>query len=161
MKNGLTTGNKILLLAILGLGGLVSGLFYTPELINCDKPFIEISGSVGDAIGNAKGAYIATHPTSTPTPTATPKPTATPTPTPTPIPTATPTPPLEVIVGGEEVTSYLYEGNDIETFLREFTVEKLLGRKVILVDDYAEAKTFRKVLRFIIESALEYEIERR
>ena len=40
---------------------LTGGIFYTPELENADKPFIELSGAVGTAIGNAKDAFSDEH----------------------------------------------------------------------------------------------------
>ena len=57
MKNG--WNKKIIIIS-----GLIMALFLTafwswnmPNLINADKPFIDLSGSVGDSIGNAEKAY--------------------------------------------------------------------------------------------------------
>ena len=57
MKNGLN--KKILIIA-----SLLIMLFLTaflpwnmPKLINADKPFINLSGSIGESIGNANEAY--------------------------------------------------------------------------------------------------------
>ena len=194
MKNGWNSKNFIIVIMLFS-GVLLAGyIFYKPVLKNADKPFIELSGSVGTAIGNAQGAYYAANvtekpaptgtemPSSTPKPSITAKPTTTPTPLPssgpdtpapsnTPVPTVvptlspTPTPivPTEarIIVADEQVSSNgLFDGN-VEDFKTEFQKEHgvFKGLKIILIDDYAEAKSFRRMIRLIKESGVEYEIE--
>ncbi|MBQ7636963.1 MAG: hypothetical protein IJS80_06610 [Lachnospiraceae bacterium] len=167
MKNGSKNKNRIIpvtVLAFLVLGGF-AGLIFTPVLKNADKPFIDLSGSVGEAIGNAQSAYIAANPTVTPRPKAT----ATPTPRPTSVPTPTPTPVIkdvEIVVADEEVNSEDFKSTDAAGITVEFTAKKIQdikaeGRKVILVDDYAESKTFKKLLKLLNDSGLDYEVERR
>ncbi len=164
MRNGWNNKRKILLVTVLSF--LVIGGFsfiYTPHLKNADKPFIDLSGSVGDAIGNAKSAYTAANPTSTPRPkaTATPTPRATTTPTPTPV-----IKDVEIVVADEEINSADFTSTKAADFANEFTKDKAKeftdkGRKVILVDDYAESKTFKKLIKLLKELQLDFEIERR
>ena len=74
-----------------------------PSLINADKPFIDLSGSIGDSIGNANTAYEKGQ--VTPIPTDTPGITPEPTPeiTPTDIPVIGPEDKeFEIIVGAED-----------------------------------------------------------
>lgn len=62
MKNG-SNNKKPIIAACLVLASvfLCGSIFYTPVLKNADLPFIELSGSVGTAIGNAKQAYEDEH----------------------------------------------------------------------------------------------------
>ncbi len=166
MKNGSKNKIRIILVSVLSfmvLGGFLD--IFKPVLRNAKDPFIDLSGSVGEAIGNAQSAYISANPTATPRPKAT----ATPSPRPTSTPTPTPTPVIkdvEIVVADETVSSGDFKSTDAAGITAELTSEKIQdikaeGRKVILVDDYAESKTFKKLLKLLNNSGLDYEVERR
>ncbi len=52
-------------------------------------------------------------------------------------------------------------GNDMQSFLKGFDIEAIGPRKLVLVDDYAEARTFKKILKFLNDNRLVFSIERR
>ncbi len=156
--NGLSGKVKFCLVIVVLLS--MGTIFFTPVLKNADDPFIEISGSVGEAVGNAKEAYIAANPTATPRPIAPPRPTATPK------PTATPTPvpvikDIEIVVADEELSCEGYKSTTATDFMKEFDPADAAGRRVVLVDDYAEAKTFKKLLKYLDSIGFTYDVERR
>ena len=129
---------KYILIICIVAAFLMSGyLFYTPELKNADKPFIDLTGSVGQSLGNAKEAYAVSTP-GTPASAGT-----------------------EVIVAGESITVGNYFYQTTESFERAVNNGKFKGEKIRLIDDYAEVKTFKKTLKILKKAGLSYEIETR
>ncbi len=141
-----------------------------PKLINADKPFIDLSGSIGESIGNASKAYEKSKLTSIPDDDD-------------PIPTATPIPnditdisdpydqKIWIVAGSSDITgsgeSVTIEGdntsvsidlnnNGLDMVLQQFD---LTGKKAILVDNYAETKTVYKIKRILEKYGIEYRIE--
>ena len=169
MKNG--WNKKIIIIS-----GLVMVLFLTaflpwnmPNLINADKPFIDLSGSIGESIGNANKAYekskLESIPDDDPTPTTTPSPNDI-------TDISDPNNQMVWIVAGDSdisgsgesvaiegesryVISDLFE-NGLDSVIQQFD---LTGRKVILVDNYAETKTMNKIKHVLEKYGIEYRIE--
>ena len=123
----------ILALSLLLLAGFS---FYKPVLINASEPFIDLSGSVGTSIGNAKEAFQLENQSGT----------------------------SESGNSGEEKTqieiivcdeTFLVDGVECPYFSRvnEYICrEENKNCKFILVDDYAEAEAYKKVLRSLREA---------
>ena len=117
----------LILLCIVSTLIILGDVFYTPKLINADKPFIELSGSVGDSIGNAQSAFAIANPT-----------------------TSTSTSDLlvhydyTIEVELEEITlnGNAYSLNDLE---RDIKDGKYKGKTVLLFDNYAETITYKSV----------------
>lgn len=169
MKSGLNKYKIIVIgfLLCLFLVGYNELIERVPELINADKPFIDLSGSIGEAIGNANKAYGEEHPTLIPTATPEPTPEITPEPTPTPVDIHTIAEDEIKIVIGDEIYSgsgetvfvndnKLHTLTDLKTTLSSMEYE---GKKIILIDLYAESVTFRVVKSVLDEMGLSYQIE--
>ena len=174
MKSG-SNKKKILITAVLMF--LLFTAFWSwnmPSLINADKPFIDLSGSIKDSIGNATTAYekAAVTPVPTDIPGITPEPT--PEITPTDIPVIGPEDKeLEIIVGDEDYSgdggSIVIMGTggaemkaySIASFETMINGEAFIGKSFVLVDNYAENQTFRYVLSILDESGKEYRTESR
>ena len=170
MKNG---SNKIKILIVAGLIFVVISAFWSwnmPSLINADKPFIELSNSIGDSIGNANDAYERA--LVTPAPTDFPKPTAEVSPTPTEAPVIVPEDKeFEIIVGdadysgdGETIVIIGYDGAEMKAFsIPSFETmingEAFYDKNFVLIDNYAENLTYRDVLRVLEESGKTYRTE--
>lgn len=124
-------------------------ILYKPKLINADKPFIELAGSVGKAVGNAKDAQNRI----TPVPSGTPVSNLTPTPTPTPTPWVkpTPVPDNKVTIRVEDMSIYVnkYRCIDFDDVQKQLSNGVKDDTKVTLIDDYAELKTFRSVVKLL------------
>ena len=161
MKSG-SNKKKILITAVLMF--LLFTAFWSwnmPSLINADKPFIDLSNSIGDSIGNANTAYEKG--LVTPVPTDTPGITPEPTPeiTPTDIPVIGPEDKeFEIIVimgsGGAEMKAY-----SIASFETMINGEAFSGKSFVLIDNYAENQTFRDVMSILDGSGKEYRTESR
>ena len=161
MKNG--SNKKILIIA-----GLVMVLFLTafwswnmPKLINADRPFIDLSGSIGESIGNANEAYEKS--VLTPAPTDAPLPTTTPVPTDIPDITDPDTPEVRIVVGSND-----YSGSGETVYVDGVEInspDMLLSKsasgevEVILTDDYAEAGTMAKIKGVLEEYGINYRFE--
>ena len=129
---------KCILIVCIVAALLMSGyLFYTPELKNADKPFIDLTGSVGQSLGNAKEAYAVSDPSTT-------------------VSAGT-----EVIVAGQSITVGKFYYETTESFERAVNNGKFKGQKIRLIDDYAEVKTFKKTIKILKKAGLSYEIETR
>ena len=169
MKNG--SNKKILI--ILGILMLVifSGysIFETiPKLINSDKPFIDLSGSIGDSIGSANKAYEKD--VLSPVPTETVPTDVPPEPTDTPIETEPDKKELRIIVGdtllsgaGERIslegTEKDYSGMGISSadeLKKTLKNEDISGITIILVDNYAEVKAYREAEKILMELEIEF-----
>ena len=160
MKNG--WNKKIIIIS-----GLVMVLFLTaflpwnmPNLINADKPFIDLSGSIGESIGNANKAYE--------------KAVLTPAPDDDPVPTVTPIPDditditdpdnqeLKIVIGDED-----YSGSGEAVYINgerlnvndSFTIQGDMDElKVILIDNYAESGTLGRLKKALEDSGIDYSI---
>lgn len=167
MKNGSNKKKKLI------VTGLVMFLLLTafwswnmPKLINADKPFIDLSGSIGESIGNAKTAHDKATQINNPEPTDIPQITDIPEPTETP-----PEPPekveVRIVVGdedmsgsGEKITAngnVIISPEELSAFF-ETDIEK--EKDFIIVDNYAEAKTYRSVIDYLKANETDYRTER-
>ncbi len=149
MKNGSNKKGKIIIFVIL-MSLLITGyVFYVPKLKNADNPFIVLNGNNGDSIGAAKSAaqnaYNAEHPISTPTPTATPAPKE--------------DGKMRVTVSDETIAFGSLTNLDFNRFKKVFENGALDSKEIILVDDYAEARTFSKIIKLFEKAGKEYEVE--
>ena len=174
MKSG-SNKKKILITAVLMFLLFAAYLPWNmPSLINADKPFIDLSGSIGDSIGNANTAYEKG--LVTPVPTDTPGITPEPTPeiTPTDIPVIGPEDKeFEIIVGAEDYSgdgeSIVIMGAggaemkaySITSFETMINGEAFSGKSFVLVDNYAENQTYRDVMSILDGSGKEYRTESR
>ncbi|MGN0423690.1 MAG: hypothetical protein ACI4FY_00090 [Acetatifactor sp.] len=119
--------------------------FYKPVLINASEPFIDLSGSVGTSIGNAKEAFQLENQsgTSKPGDSEEDKPS---------IPSKEEKTQIEIVVCDE---TFLVDGVECPYFssVNEYICRKENENcKFVLVDDYAEAETYKKVLRSLREA---------
>lgn len=119
---------NILLFCVLFVFVLLGDVIYSPKLINADKPFIDLSGSVGTSVGNAQTAFAIANPT----------------------PTAD-TPDIEsnydytIRISGEAVylNSSLYS---LSALNDDITGGKFRGKDILLLDDFAEVNTYKEIL---------------
>ena len=148
-----------------------------PDLVNVGGPFIDLTGTVGESIGNAEEAYEAENAVETPTgiPTDSPTPTITPLPTPTPVEGVTPTPvitptpiaSLRVMVGYDMITNpdkdpavivSIDSGRVYENVDEVLAViaEAAKSKEIVLIDNFAEAETFGRIVRYCEENGIRY-----
>ena len=172
MKNGSNKRLIILFICILmflfptGYANDWFGWDPIPNLINADKPFIDLAGSVGESIGNANAAYEKA---------------TTVTPFPEPDVTVTPMPSnalseienklekaekIDIVIGAEYLSgpgeSILVNGidiDDVDNFEKLLKSPVFEGKVIILLDNYAETKTYREVKRILKESGKEFREE--
>ncbi len=160
-QSGLSSRKKIVtVVCVISFLCLQGSVFYKPVLKNSNLPFIELSGSVGKSIGNANQAYtVANSKTNSNT-------------NPTPTPKAQPTKPVEtekkmnkkpvdeveVTVCDEEIKVGVFSYTDINVFVDAVRDGKFEGKRVMLYDDYAEAKTFIAIIKVFEEMDIRYEI---
>jgi len=166
MKNG-SNKKKIITICILAFVCLAAFFpWRIPSLINADKPFVDLAGSVGESIGNATAAYEKSK--ITPVPTSAPVVTDVPYPVPTDIP--------EEITEKDEVRLVIgedYLSGSGETILLEEnaigSIEELKalikngvfdGKTVILVDNYAETITYKAVKALLFETRTSYRFDK-
>ena len=132
-----------------------------PSLINADKPFIDLSGSIGESIGSANEAYE--------------KAVLTPAPDDDPVPTVTPIPDditdvtdpdnqeLKIVAGDEDLSGsgeVIYINGEKMSLPEGFTIQTdLSDLKVLLIDNYAEAKTVDRLKRILEEQGISYHIQ--
>ena len=170
MKNG--SNKKILIIAL-----LLMFLFLTafwpqnmPKLINADKPFIDLSGSIGESIGSANEAYEKAVLTPAPDDTV---PTITPAPTDIPEIQDPEGDEIMIIVGDEDFAGsgeiVYIKGAGMETL--KFSADSLdilkdtlqnkgsEGYKIILVDNYAETKAYRVLKKMLEDYGISFETE--
>ena len=161
MKNG--WNKKIIIIS-----GLVMALFLTafwswnmPKLINADKPFIDLSGSIGESIGSANEAYEKA--VLTPAPDDNPVPTVTTVPDDITDITDPDNPDLKIIVGDEDFSGSgenVYVNGEKLSISGAFVIQTdTPDAGVILIDNYAEAKTVAKIKRILEEQGISYRIE--
>lgn len=157
MKNG--SNNKLILSAVFVTSCFVlaAGLFYKPVLKNADDPFIDLSGSVGNAIGKAREAYGINNPTPTTIPIAVPS--FSPTPVPTVVPVVDED--IEVVVQDEQIKMAGVSYDGFSSFKSIFRIEDISSKTIVLIDDYAESRTFKKLINYFKENGVIYEMERR
>lgn len=134
-----------------------------PKLINADKPFIDLSGSIGESIGNAQTAYEMA--ILTPAPTGEPQPTLGPEPTDIPGLDNPEADELRIVVGdvdlsgsGEVISIEGVKLKDSEEFKRLILSDEYEGKSYILIDFYAESSTYRNIKGFLDESGITYRI---
>lgn len=170
MKNGLN--KKILIIA-----SLLIMLFLTaflpwnmPKLINADKPFINLSGSIGESIGNANEAYEKAVLTPTPDDTV---PTITPAPTDIPEIQDPEGNEIMIIVGDEDfaglgeavyikgagIEPLKISADSLDTLKDTLQNKGSEGYKIILVDNYAETKVYRALKNMLEDFGINYETE--
>lgn len=170
MKNGLN--KKILIIA-----SLLIMLFLTaflpwnmPKLINADKPFINLSGSIGESIGNANEAYEKAVLTPTPDDTV---PTITPAPTDIPEIQDPEGNDIMIIVGDEDfaglgeavyikgagIEPLKISADSLDTLKDTLQNKGSEGYKIILVDNYAETKVYRALKNMLEDFGINYETE--
>lgn len=155
MKPGLRKNRKLklVLASILVMLTCAGYIFYTPKLINADDPFIDLSGSVGTAIGNAESAVEAgvhndeqvARPTETP-----------PQPTPVPYHREDSKESVTVRISDNVITINGIKAMDFDDFTLRITGAAFAGKQIELIDDYAELKTFRRAVRILGEYELPY-----
>ena len=135
-----------------------------PKLINANKPFIDLAGSVGESIGNANSAYEKAQLTPIPddplNPSVTPEPTKIPD-------DEKNNGEIKVVIGdtflsgsGEKITvnSEVLESIDR---LYEFLINpELEGKKVLLIDHYAETNAYKAAEECIKRTGKQYEKKR-
>jgi len=135
-----------------------------PDLINADKPFIDLTDSIGKSIGNAEDAYRKANPTPIPTPIPKPTPEITPEPTPTEIP------PEENVIklyvgdgntsGSGEIIYFDDKAVNSYDELKDVVLNLDLEDKVIvLVDCYAEKEAFINVMKVLAALDVDYRTE--
>ena len=170
MKNGLN--KKILIIA-----SLLIMLFLTaflpwnmPKLINADKPFINLSGSIGESIGNANEAYEKAVLTPVPDDTV---PTITPAPTDIPEIQDPEGNEIMIIVGDEDfaglgeavyikgagIEPLKISADSLDTLKDSLQNKGSEGYKIILVDNYAETKVYRALKNMLEDFGINYETE--
>ena len=170
MKNGLN--KKILIIA-----SLLIMLFLTaflpwnmPKLINADKPFINLSGSIGESIGNANEAYEKAVLTPAPDDTV---PTITPAPTDIPEIQDPESNEIMIIVGDEDfaglgeavyikgagIEPLKISADSLDTLKDTLQNKGSEGYKIILVDNYAETKVYRALKNMLEDFGINYETE--
>ena len=170
MKNGLN--KKILIIA-----SLLIMLFLTaflpwnmPKLINADKPFINLSGSIGESIGNANEAYEKAVLTPAPDDTV---PTITPAPTDIPEIQDPEGNEIMIIVGDEDfaglgeavyikgagIEPLKISAGSLDTLKDTLQNKGSEGYKIILVDNYAETKVYRALKNMLEDFGINYETE--
>jgi hypothetical protein len=170
MKNGLN--KKILIIA-----SLLIMLFLTaflpwnmPKLINADKPFINLSGSIGESIGNANEAYEKAVLTPAPDDTV---PTITPAPTDIPEIQDPEGNEIMIIVGDEDfaglgeavyikgagIEPLKISADSLDTLKDTLQNKGSEGYKIILVDNYAETKVYRALKNMLEDFGINYETE--
>lgn len=155
MKKGTNNKRKLILLILTCALALAGYIAYKPVLKNADKPFIDLSGTVGDAMGNSQKAYVKLNPSSTPKPTQVIKPTSTPR------PTVTPATRVEIKVFGEMITDGKVYYDDAAGFVTAFESGVYKGKSVVLIDDYADSKTYKRLLKLFRENGVNFREERR
>ena len=147
MKNGLIRKIQFLSIVICLTLLLAGYIIYQPKLRNADKPFIELNGGDGDSIGNAQKAawnayddqHLVVTPTSTPMPVDDSR--------------------IRVIVNDETVGFGDFVGLSFDDFKEKFESGALDSKEIILVDNYAEARTFKKIIKLFERAGRDYEIE--
>lgn len=170
MKNGLN--KKILIMA-----SLLIMLFLTaflpwnmPKLINADKPFINLSGSIGESIGNANEAYEKAVLTPVPDDMV---PTITPAPTDIPEIQDPESNEIMIIVGDEDfaglgeavyikgagIEPLKISADSLDTLKDTLQNKGSEGYKIILVDNYAETKVYRALKNMLEDFGINYETE--
>ena len=170
MKNGLN--KKILIIA-----SLLIMLFLTaflpwnmPKLINADKPFINLSGSIGESIGNANEAYEKAVLTPVPDDMV---PTITPAPTDIPEIQDPESNEIMIIVGDEDfaglgeavyikgagIEPLKISADSLDTLKDTLQNKGSEGYKIILVDNYAETKVYRALKNMLEDFGINNETE--
>ena len=153
---------KLILLALVSLLVLAGWGQKKVELLS-DKKLIDLSAAIGrctlgaddmtpddgTSTQNPSGQTGAT-PTAAPTPSTTPRPTAKPTSSPQ--PTVRPAAKTIIIsVRDEEILYDLRSVDDMETLEKRITIEHADNVSFKLVDNYAEAHVFRRVMALLEE----------
>ena len=136
---------------------LVGYVIYKPVLKNADKPFIDLNGSVGEAIGNAKDAYDVEHPSISETQPIKPKPIDEPKIDPQKVYDKS----IKIIVTDEKISINEESYNTYSDYKKVFKSETFNDKTIYLIDDYAEAKTFLKLIKLFEQSGLSVVIQRR
>ena len=166
MKNG---SNKKVLITACILMTIVFTAFWPwnmPSLINADKPFVDLSGSIGESVGNANAAYRKA--TELNSPTDVPGITVTPVPTesPTDIVVRPDETEIRIVIGSENMAGsgelILINNVDVggeENLEKLVNGEEYAGKTFVLVDNYAETKTYRAARSVIMDSGRDFREE--
>ncbi len=164
MKNG---SNKKRILICLAVMFLILTAFFSwnmPSLINAEKPFIDLAGSIGDSIGNASAAYEKA--VLTPAPIDQPDITVTPEPTDIPDITIPEDTEVRIVIGeddsagsGESILLGEKRVLNAEDILGMISGEEFDGKSFVLVDNYAETEVFRKVKTILENSGKSFNCE--
>ncbi|MCR5738241.1 MAG: hypothetical protein K6G43_00315 [Lachnospiraceae bacterium] len=122
---------------------ILGDAFFSPKLINADKPFIELSGSVGDSIGNAQSAFAIANP----------------------VPLTVTSEVLthydyiiEVTLETITLNGNAYSLNDLESDIKS---GEFRGKTVLLIDNYAETVTYKSVLGVLKTNNIDYKEQRK
>ena len=154
---------KLLLLLFFLLLFLVGWGKKSVELLN-DKKLIDLNAALGicipgaeELVSNNGKVTVAPRPTATPRPTVTPRPTATPKPTATPTPTEAPKPRTIIIrVRDQKITYDSEEWKEVDNLEEQIRQDHGDLISFRLVDDFAEAHAYRRIMAILEE--LEAEI---
>ena len=133
---------------------LTGGIFYTPELENADKPFIELSGAVGTAIGNAKDAFSDEHIQSDDPQEDEEETSASTTVKQEQIPDTK----VEIFVTDEEIKIGMKRVADFSEFEMLIRGENYDGREFEIVDDFGEYKTIKRIDKLLEKLGKTYSI---
>jgi len=165
MKNG--SNKKGIIFCLIGMF-LILTAFWSwnmPHLINADKPFIDLSGSIGESIGNANAAYEKA--ILTPAPTSQPEVTVTPEPTEIPDINVTGDSVVRIVIGENAVSGsgeIIYIGDtkvsSPDEMLRVISGEEFEGKNFVLVDNYAETVIYREVKKALENSGIDFSSEK-
>jgi len=164
MKNG--SNKKILIYICLFAFLFITGYAFwerVPKLINADKPFIDLSGSIGESVGNAQTAYEKA--VLTPAPTGEPQLTPGPEPTDIPGPDNPEENELRIMIGdvdpsgpGESISIEGIKLNSPEELKSRIMSEEYAGKSYILMDYYAESSTLKDIKGFLDGSGIAYRV---
>ncbi len=149
MKNGLKNKNRIIICVVLSSMVLLGFGSSKIVLRNADEPFIDLTGSIGNSIGNAEESSVVPGASATSSaPNETPN-------------TRVTSNDYRIVVRAEDVIVYNVingveridrryragEANDLERDI--ITNGFLIDKNIVLIDDYAEYKTYMEVVSIL------------
>lgn len=163
MKQAIRSKETALVLLLILSATLTGALLFKPELINASEPFIDLNSGVGQAIGNAKDAYSAIN-ISSPLEAQPPVPASSEVSMPdhTAVDGNFGDYSVRIVVEGESVTKQESGSNrrtemDIKDLLNEI---RSTSGSILLVDDYADAKVFTRIIQTLDTQGIPFDKER-
>ena len=167
MKRAIKSKEAALAALLILSAALTGALFFNPELINANEPFIDLNSGIGNAIGNAEGAYKALNPSTSSEAESTVLPSSETSETDhAAIDANFGNYDIRVIVEGEAITKQEKGSSkrteiDIKDLLEEFRSSHAPAfSSVLLIDDYADAKIFTRIIRALDAQGIPYDKER-